>query len=115
MLLQSQRPTSRPLSIINEIFGLTVIFKPRDALIPGTKDTEFSFIVIYPPKPIRVVNSIVPSLNIAALIWNIGDIFKKVSPSPKVAFIPHVAPTPKSFVNLWSHAISAPTEYVAEK
>ena len=97
------------------MFGLTVIFKPRDALIPGTKETEFSFIVIYPPRPIRVVNSTVPSLNIAAFIWNIGEIFKNVSPSPKVEFIPHVAPTPKSFVNLWSQEISAPAEYVAEK
>ena len=96
MVLHSQSPTSNPLSMINDIFGLTVIFRPIFALIPGTKDTESSFMVIYPPKPIRVVNSMVPNLNIAAFIWNIGDRLMKLSPSPKVRFTPQEVPIPKS-------------------
>ena len=115
MVLHSQSPTSNPLSMINDIFGLTVIFRPIFALIPGTKDTESSFMVIYPPKPIRVVNSMVPNLNMAVFIWNIGDRLMKLSPSPKVRFTPQDVPIPKSSVKRWSQERSKPDEYVAEK
>ena len=70
MLLQSQRPTSRPLSIINEMFGLTVIFKPRDALIPGTKETEFSLLVSM--KAVEPLNIIL----IMVSEWSTSDLVK---------------------------------------